>query len=77
MFYKKRGIIFSNCLQYLVQAGWTSDKKMIGITEPRRVAATTLASRVAEERGCMLGTEVGYCIRFDDCSNESTKIKVI
>lgn len=50
---------------------------MIGITEPRRIAATTLASRVAEERGCMLGTEVGYCIRFDDCSNENTKIKVI
>ncbi|XP_051160158.1 probable ATP-dependent RNA helicase DHX35 [Leptopilina boulardi] len=63
--------------QYLVQAGWASDRKMIGITEPRRIAATTLASRVAEERGCMLGTEVGYCIRFDDCSNENTKIKYI
>lgn len=61
--------------QYLLEAGWCEDGKIIGITEPRRVAATSLASRVADERNCILGTEVGYCIRFDDCTNESTKIK--
>lgn len=50
---------------------------MIGITEPRRVAATTLATRVAEEKGCLLGDVVGYSIRFDDCTDpETTKIKV-
>lgn len=49
---------------------------MIGITEPRRVAATSLANRVADERGCVLGTEVGYSIRFDDSTDSSTKIKV-
>jgi ATP-dependent RNA helicase DDX35 len=64
-------------LQYLVEAGWTQDGKMVGVTEPRRVAATTLATRVAEERGCLLGAEVGYSIRFDDCCHpQDTKIKV-
>lgn len=35
-----------------------------------------VASRVAEERGALLGEEVGYLIRFDDCTDENTKIKV-
>jgi ATP-dependent RNA helicase DDX35 len=63
-------------LQYLVEAGWASDDKVIGITEPRRVAATSLANRVADERNCILGTDVGYAIRFDDCTDKTTKIKV-
>ena len=47
-----------------------------GITEPRRVAVTTLAARVAEESRSKLGREVGYSIRFDECfSREITKIK--
>ena len=37
---------------------------MIGITQPRRVAAITVAKRVSEERGCKLGGEVGYSVRF-------------
>lgn len=62
--------------QYLLEAGWGSDDKIIGVTEPRRVAATTLASRVAEEKGCLLGDTVGYCIRFDDRFDpQRTKIK--
>ncbi|XP_008551544.1 probable ATP-dependent RNA helicase DHX35 isoform X1 [Microplitis demolitor] len=61
--------------QYLVEAGWSTDGKIICITEPRRVAATSLANRVADERGCILGTDVGYSIRFDDCTDETTKIK--
>ncbi|XP_054282374.1 probable ATP-dependent RNA helicase DHX35 isoform X2 [Macrosteles quadrilineatus] len=49
---------------------------MVGVTEPRRVAATTLATRVADETGTVLGQTVGYCIRFDDCSQPGvTKIK--
>lgn len=63
-------------LQYLLEAGWCADGKKIGITEPRRVAATSLANRVADERNCILGTTVGYCIRFDDYTDETTKIKV-
>ncbi len=62
--------------QYLADAGWTDEKTMIGITEPRRVAVTTLAARVAEETKSRLGVEVGYSIRFDECFNrEVTKIK--
>jgi ATP-dependent RNA helicase DHX8/PRP22 len=39
------------------------------------MAATSLAKRVAEEVGCRLGEEVGYTIRFDDCTSPTTKIK--
>lgn len=35
-----------------------------------------LATRVAEERDCILGTDVGYVVRFDDCTDPETKIKV-
>lgn len=63
--------------QYLLEAGWCDDGKVVGVTEPRRVAATTLATRVADERGALLGQEVGYSIRFDDCYESGvTKIKV-
>ena len=48
---------------------------MIGCTQPRRVAATSVAKRVAEERGCQLGGEVGYTIRFEDCTSPETRIK--
>lgn len=66
-----------DCLQYLLEAGWSSDGKVIGVTESRRVAATTLAARVAEEKGSLLGQTVGYSIRFDDCFDpEHTRIKV-
>ena len=50
-------------------------KGVIGITQPRRVAAITVAKRVAEERGAVLGEEVGYCVRFDDCTSPNTYIK--
>lgn len=43
----------------------------ICVTQPRRVAAMTVAQRVAEERGCSLGTAVGYRVRFDDRSHPS------
>ena len=62
--------------QYLAEAGWTDKETMIGITEPRRVAVTTLAARVAEESKSKLGLQVGYSIRFDECfTREVTKIK--
>ena len=47
------------------------------ITQPRRVAATSLAARVAMEQGVPLGTSVGYSIRFDERCSPSTKIKFI
>lgn len=60
--------------QYLAEAGLTSRGK-IGCTQPRRVAATSVAKRVAEEFGCRLGQEVGYTIRFEDCTSPETIIK--
>ena len=43
---------------------------MIGCTQPRRVAAMSVAKRVSEEFGCRLGEEVGYAIRFEDVTSE-------
>uniref|UniRef100_A0A4W3J7T0 Probable ATP-dependent RNA helicase DHX35 n=1 Tax=Callorhinchus milii TaxID=7868 RepID=A0A4W3J7T0_CALMI len=63
--------------QYLAEAGWTAEGRVVGVTQPRRVAAVSVARRVAEERGALLGHEVGYSIRFDDCSDpQATRIKV-
>lgn len=42
----------------------------IGVTQPRRVAAITVAQRVAQEMQCTLGREVGYQVRFDDCTSQ-------
>ena len=50
-------------------------KKCIACTQPRRVAAMSVAQRVAEELDVELGKEVGYTIRFEDMSCEKTKIK--
>jgi ATP-dependent helicase HrpA len=50
-------------------------KKMIGVTQPRRIAATSVAARVASEVGSPLGTEVGYQIRFEDRTSAATYVK--
>ncbi|KAK4122650.1 P-loop containing nucleoside triphosphate hydrolase protein [Parathielavia appendiculata] len=63
--------------QYLEHVGWCADGKVIGVTQPRRVAATTVAIRVAEEFGGEIGKEVGYSIRFEDVTSESTRIKFL
>lgn len=49
----------------------------IGHTQPRRIAARTVAERIAEELDTSLGDRVGYAIRFDDRVKESTQIKVM
>lgn len=41
----------------------------------RRIAAITVANRVSEEHGTRIGDEVGYCIRFDDCTSSRTRLK--
>ena len=60
--------------QYLAEDGF-ADKGRIGCTQPRRVAAMSVAKRVSEEVGCRLGQEVGYTIRFEDCTSPETRIK--
>ena len=49
--------------------------KMIGVTQPRRIAATSVAARVASELGSALGTDVGYQIRFEDRTSPATYVK--
>jgi ATP-dependent RNA helicase DHX8/PRP22 len=60
--------------QYLCEAGF-ADNGIVGCTQPRRVAAMSVAKRVSEEVGCELGQEVGYTIRFEDMTSPATKIK--
>jgi pre-mRNA-splicing factor ATP-dependent RNA helicase DHX16 len=60
--------------QYLHEVGYTKKGK-IGITQPRRVAAMSVAARVAEELNVKLGQEVGYSIRFEDSTSDSTVLK--
>ena len=62
--------------QFLHEAGWTADGRVVACTQPRRVAATSVAQRVAEEMGVELGSTVGYAVRFDDRFDEAaTRIK--
>ena len=59
--------------QYLAQ----KVSGMVACTQPRRVAATSVATRVADEVGCKLGGYVGYSVRFDDKSSDRTKVKYL
>ncbi|EEF47512.1 probable pre-mRNA-splicing factor ATP-dependent RNA helicase DEAH4 isoform X2 [Ricinus communis] len=62
--------------QMLHRRGYTKSG-IIGITQPRRVAAVSVARRVAQELGVTLGEEVGYAIRFEDRTSELTRIKYL
>ncbi|RYP28548.1 hypothetical protein DL767_007154 [Monosporascus sp. MG133] len=61
--------------QYLHEAGYTKDGRKVGCTQPRRVAAMSVAARVAEEMGVKVGNEVGYSIRFEDNTSDRTILK--
>ena len=61
--------------QYLHEDGYTAKGMKIGCTQPRRVAAMSVAARVSDELDTKLGNEVGYSIRFEDCTSEKTIIK--
>ncbi|KAK1821712.1 DEAH-box ATP-dependent RNA helicase prp22 [Friedmanniomyces endolithicus] len=61
--------------QYLAEDGYGSAGLMIGCTQPRRVAAMSVAARVSDEVGCRIGEEVGYTIRFEDKTSDRTRIK--
>ena len=50
---------------------------MIAVTQPRRVAATSLASRVATEQSSSVGGLVGYSVRFNEASSSQTRIKYL
>jgi pre-mRNA-splicing factor ATP-dependent RNA helicase DHX16 len=61
--------------QYLHEAGYTKGGLKVGCTQPRRVAAMSVAARVSDEMGVKLGNEVGYSIRFEDSTSEKTVLK--
>ncbi|KAI3955581.1 hypothetical protein MKX01_034903, partial [Papaver californicum] len=61
--------------QYLHEAGYTEYGKKIACTQPRRVAAMSVAARVSKEMGVKLGHEVGYSIRFEDCTSKKTVLE--
>jgi pre-mRNA-splicing factor ATP-dependent RNA helicase DHX38/PRP16 len=60
--------------QFLYEDGY-GKQGLIGCTQPRRVAAMSVAKRVSEEMMVKLGGLVGYAIRFEDCTSKETKIK--
>ena len=60
--------------QMLLDAGLAGENRRIVVLQPRRVAARTVAARVAHERRCRIGGEVGYQVRFDDQINLGTRI---
>ncbi|CAJ0930755.1 unnamed protein product [Ranitomeya imitator] len=62
--------------QYLYEAS-IGRQGIIGVTQPRRVAAISLATRVSEERKTELSRLVGYTVRFEDVTSEETKIKFL
>ena len=51
------------------------DHGQVVILQPRRLAARLLAARVAQELGVRLGDEVGYQIRFENCTSAKTRIR--
>lgn len=60
--------------QYLYKSGFAR-LGVIGCTQPRRVAAISIAERVAQELGATLGEKVGYTVRFEDVTSSNTRIK--
>ena len=64
--------------QFLVEVGYaTPGNNCVACTQPRRVAATSIATRVADEMDVTLGGTVGYTIRFEDVSSEETVLKFL
>ncbi|CAH8586699.1 unnamed protein product [Heterobilharzia americana] len=61
------------CLEWVT--GRYPTKKAVACTQPRRVAAMSVAQRVSEEMDVELGQEVGYSIRFEDCTSSRTVLK--
>ncbi|CAE6425567.1 unnamed protein product [Rhizoctonia solani] len=62
--------------QFLLESGITSGG-MIAVTQPRKVAAISLANRVSTEQGTTLGGTVGYAVRFDEKTGPDTRIKYL
>ncbi|KAK6590630.1 PRP43 involved in spliceosome disassembly mRNA splicing [Cryptosporidium xiaoi] len=66
----------TQCPQFILQSGIGGDMK-VACTQPRRVAAISVAQRVSEEMDVNLGETVGYTIRFEDKSSDKTRLKYL
>lgn len=64
-------------LPRILKRGGFGAKGIVGVTQPRRIAAVSVAWRIAQEEGVELGAEVGYAIRFDDQTGPRTRIKIM
>ena len=62
--------------QMLLDNGLLGQGEVV-VLQPRRLATRMLAARVAQERGCRLGEEVGYQIRFDKVASARTRIRFV
>ena len=60
--------------QYLAEANWAGGNKIVAVTQPRRSAVVTIATRVADEMSTHIGSEVGYNIRFESTQSSGSKI---
>ena len=58
----------------ILDSGLAKNKR-VGVTQPRRIAATSVAAFVAEQRNTEMGNQVGYKIRFDDHTTQATELK--
>ncbi|XP_034951798.1 ATP-dependent RNA helicase DHX33 isoform X2 [Chelonus insularis] len=63
--------------QFLLSSGLAGSSGCIGVTQPRRVAAVSVAGQVALEQGTQLGKLVGYSVRFEDVTSPQTRIKYL
>jgi ATP-dependent helicase HrpA len=63
--------------KFCIEAGCGRRGRRIGCTQPRRIAAITVANRIAEELNEPLGRSVGYKIRFDDKTPRGARIKIM
>ncbi|KAG6500522.1 hypothetical protein ZIOFF_040369 [Zingiber officinale] len=63
--------------QFVLEYEDVGKRSMVACTQPRRVAAMSVSRRVAEEMDVTIGEEVGYSIRFEDCSSHKTMLKYL
>lgn len=63
--------------QIVLDSGIVGPEMRVAVTQPRRIAAISVAHRIAQERGSTVPGEVGYAIRFDDQTTPETRLKIM
>lgn len=61
--------------KYFMKAGYGKGGKLIGVTQPRRIAAISVAQRVSDELGVAIGQDIGYVVRFEEKMSDRTQVK--